>query len=230
MARSVTLQSIVDRARLHADMRGSGFMRDAELLTLLNEIYPELYDELVGSYENYYQSTATISIVTGTNEYNLPNDMYKLLGVDFKVNNDAYITLKPFMEGERNVTLTTNTNIPTGEIRLRYVPVPATFTALTQEVDGVAGWDRLLSLLLAIDMLDAEESDSSPLYRKYQRTLARIQEMAPNRDLGMPARVVDVYKPNLQLIYGALAYRLQGNKVELINTEFLGSDQYPSFF
>lgn len=229
MARSVTLQSIVDRARLHADMRGTGFMRDAELLTLLNEIYPELYDELVASYENYYQSTSTLNLVTGTNSYALPADFYKLIGVDFQVNNDSYITLKPYMEAERNMSLTTNTNIPTGIVRLRYVPVPTTFTALTQEVDGVAGWDRLLSLLLAIDMLDAEESDSSPLYRKYQRTLERIRGMAAPRDAGMPARVVDVHASSFTPIYGSLKYRLYGNNLEFVNTEYLGADAYPFF-
>lgn len=229
MARSVTVQSIIDRARLHADMRGTGFMRDAELLDLMNEVYPELYDELVASYESYYQTSNTISIVNGTNSYSLPADFYKLTGVDFEVSSGQYITLKPFMEAERNASLTTNTNIPSGTIRLRYVPAPTMFTSLSQTVDGVAGWDRLLSLLLAIDMLDAEESDSSPLYKKYQRTLERIRGMAAPRDAGMPGRVVDVHAASFSPIYGSLKYKLTGGNIEILNTEFLGADLYPFF-
>lgn len=227
MARPVTLQSIVDRARFHADMKSSAFVSDTEALNQLNEIYPELYDELVGAYENYYSSTATLNLTSGNNVYDLPDDFYKIIGVDFQVNSDAYITLKPYMEAERNVTLTTNVTIPTGVVRLRYVPAPVTFTSLTQEIDGVSGWDRLLSLLLAIDMLDAEESNSSALSAKYGRTLQRIRDLAAPRDAGMAARVTDVYRPNIQLVYGALQYRLYGDQMEFINTEFLGADLFP---
>jgi hypothetical protein len=229
MARSVTLRDIANRARVHADMRDTSFIDDTEMLRILNEVYPELYDELVTAYENYYVAEDTLNIVTGNNVYSLPTNFYKLIGVDFQVNNDAYITLQPFMEGERNVTLTTNQTIPTGVIKLRYVPAPQTFTDLDEEVDGVSGWDRLLSLLCAIDMLDAEESDSKPLYKKYERTVARIRSAAAPRDAGFPARVVDVYKPNIQLIYGALRYRLEGNNIKFQNTEYLGADMYPPF-
>jgi len=229
MARSVTLRSIADRARVHADMRDTNFISDVDMLAILNEVYPELYDELVTAYENYYVAEFDLVIQSGTNVYNLPTNFYKLIGVDFKVNNDAYITLKPFMEGERNVTLTTNLTIPTGVIKLRYVPAPALFTDLDDEVDGVSGWDRLLSLLAAIDMLDAEESDSKALYKKYERTVQRIRTTAAPRDAGFPGRVVDVYTPNIQLIYGALRYRLYGNTVHFINTEYLGADMLPPF-
>lgn len=226
MARNVTVQSIVDRARIHADQRGSGFIRDSELLLLFNEVYCELYDELVGSYENYFMSTAPVTLVAGTTFYNLPSDFYKLLGMDYKVNNDTYITLYNFNEIDRNNTFVSSSSIPAGELRLRYIPAPTVFTSLTQSFDGVAGWDRLLSLLLAIDMLDAEETDSSPLYRKYQRTLQRVTAMAAPRDAGMPARVGDIYNRNVWSYYASLRYRLQGNQFELISTESLGATPF----
>lgn len=225
--RQVTVDNIIARARIHADMKNSAFWTTEEALLMFNESSTELYDELVGAYENYFQKMVTIPIGSGVNFYDLPADFYKMLGVDFKVSNDAYITLKPFMEAERNVTLTTNVTIPNGFIRFRYVPAPPVYTAYSDTVDGVAGWDRLLSLLLAIDMLDSEESDTTALRAKYARTLQRIRDMAAPRDAGMPARVVDVHRPNIQLIYGALRYRLQGDQVEFINTEFLGSDLFP---
>jgi hypothetical protein len=226
MARNVTVQSIIDRARIHADQRGSAFIRDSELLTLVNEVYPELYDELVGSYENYFMEMATVTLAPGTTFYNLPADFYKLIGIDYRVNQDTYVTLYNFNEIDRNNTMISNASIPVGELRLRYIPAPQVFTALTDTFDGVAGWDRLLSLLLAIDMMDAEETDSNPLYRKYQRTLQRITEMAAPRDTGMPSTVSDVYSRNLWSYYASLRYRLQGDQIELINTEIVGASPF----
>lgn len=222
MTRSVTLQSIATRARIHADMRASAFVDDSEMLDLINEAYPELYDELVSAYENYYAVTATITIAPGTASYAMPADMYKLLAVDFQVANGSYVTLFPYTEGERNTAVNSNTSIPSGTIRLRYVPAPQIFTSLSQSVDGVSGWDRLLSLLVAIDMLDAEESDSSAQTRKYARTLDRVRSMSVVRDAGQPTRVVDMTIGIYNSIYANLRYRLYGNNIEFINTEYLG--------
>lgn len=230
MARNVTIQSIADRARFHSDMKSSGFVSDSEILALINENYCDLYDQLVTVYENYFVSTYEFSIVSGQDMYDMPADFYKIIGVDYRVNTDSYITLRPFMEAERNITLTTNINIPSGSIRLRYVPAPTVFTSLSDTFDGVAGWDRLVSLATAIDMLDAEESDSSKLMKKYQIMIQRIQTSADTRDAGFPATVADVYKPNIQYIYGALMYRLYGDQMRFINTEFLGSQMFPPFY
>lgn len=229
MARSVTLQSISDRARVHADLKSSSFINDTEMLAILNECTAELYDELVGAYENYYMDTDTITLSSNVTFYNLPADFYKILGIDYQTGSGAYVTLRPFMEAERNLSLSTNTNIPAGTLRIRYVPAPPVYTALTQSVDGVAGWDRLLSLLVAIDILDAEESDSSALYKKYTRTLDRIRGMSAPRDAGYPARITDVYKPDISTAYGSLQYRLQGSQIEVMNTDYLGSAAYPVF-
>lgn len=222
MARSVTLQSIADRARVHADMRETTFIDDDEMLGIINEVWPELYDELVAVNENYYVTTGTLTLTPGTDTYALPADCYKLISVDFKVANDSWISLFPFGESERNASVLSQSSIPSGQVRIRYVPAPTTFTSLSQSLDGISGWDRLLSLLVAIDMLDAEESDSSPVYRKYTRTLKRIQEMAPNRDQGIPARVADMSTSQFNSIYARLRYRMYGNNIQFINTEYLG--------
>ena len=229
MARSVTLQQIADRARVYADMRDTQFINDTEILALINDAYPELYDELIGASENYFVSEATTTIVTSTDTYALPATFYKLIGVDFRAGSGAYITLHPYNEADRNATLTTNTNLPAGSFRIRYVPAPTVFTALSESFDGISGWDRLVSLIVAIDMLDAEESDSSALRAKYARMLQRTQEMAAPRDQGFPATVVDVYKPQINYTYGALRYRLTGNSIRLLNSEYLGSDLFPFF-
>ncbi len=218
MARSVTIQSIVDRARLHSDQRDSQFVSDDECIELLNEIFPELYDLLVSIDENYYMSEDSIDISADTMRYDLPDDFYKLTGVDFSDGGGGqYVTLYPFPEGERNQSFTPGA-LPSGSVRLRYIPAPTVFTALTDTVDGVSGWDRLLSLLLAIDMGDAEESNTDRLYRKYETTLKRIQQSL-QRDLGMPGRVTDVTMPYYTWA-GSVRYRLFGNQIEFVTAPF----------
>ena len=220
MARSVTLRDIVSRARIHADQRNSNFVSDddGETLALLNEIWPELFDELCAIDQTYYlEVSAPVAVSSASTTYDLPDDFYKIVGVDFSLNGDQWTTLYPFVEGERNQAFTTS-GVPSGYIRYRYLPAPQTFTALTDEVDGIAGWDRMLSLLLAIDMLDAEETNSDRLYRKYERTVKRIRETS-QRDMGMPGRVTDVTIPNANLLYSALCYRLRGSQIELLSTE-----------
>lgn len=227
MARTVTCQQIADKARVYADMRQTNFINDVEILALINDAYPELYDELIASTENYAVSEATITIGPSTDSYALPADFYKIIGVDFRVNQGAYITLYPYNENDRNMSLSAPNNLPAGSVRLRYAPAPTAFTALTDAFDGIAGWDRLVSMIVAIDMLDAEESDSSALRAKYARTLQRVKDMAAPRDQGSPATIVDVYRPQINWTYGALKYRLNGDEIRFLNTEFIGADMYP---
>jgi hypothetical protein len=220
MARSVALSTIFARARDHADMTSSGFASDAKCLRLINDIYPRLYDELVASNENYYVTSDTISISSDARSYDLPDDFYKLIGVDYSSDNGStYFTLYPYPEGERNVGFTTS-NLPSGTIRLRYVPAPATFTSASDTLDGVAGWDRMLSLLLAIDLLDSEETSTDRLYRKYEEEIARIRTGA-DRDLGMPATVNDVYKSSYDSQFSWLRYRLYGDTIEFLSSQYV---------
>lgn len=213
MARLVTVQQIIDRARIHADQRGSGFIRDTELLSLMNEVYPELYDELVGAYDNYFVSTSIIALNSSASIYTLPANFYKLLSVDYVLGGGSYKTIYPNSGVNPNSSGTLS-----GEVRIRYVPAPQIFTSLSNTLDCVSGWDRLLSLLLAIDMADSEETDSTPLYRKYQRTLKRITDMASTRDPGSPATVRDVSeRASLNYLPIDLSYRLQGGELEFLS-------------
>jgi len=68
MARTVTLQDIVNRARILADQRDASFIADSEALDLINEIYPELYDELVSIDDNYYSTTTSFTVSSGTTD------------------------------------------------------------------------------------------------------------------------------------------------------------------
>jgi hypothetical protein len=222
--RSVTLTEVIRRAKKRSDMTGSRFLENQDWVDLFNSAYADLYDLVVGAYDNYYVSEESTTLVTGTDTYDLPDDFYKLIGVDFLVGG-TYITLFPFVEAERNQPFAGASSIPSGTIRLRYVPAPAQYTVddLDEEIDGVAGWDEYVVNLMAEAALTAEESDTTAVQNQLKRLRQRIIDMAPNRDTGMPARITDVFAANNYLgLWDTLRYRLYGNQIRLINAEFTG--------
>lgn len=225
MAYSVTIADIKRRARQRADMEGSAFISDTELLDMINESYTGLYDLLVSSFENYFVAPDfTINITSGNDTYALPSDFYKIIGVDWKVTTNQYVTLFPYMEAERNLSFTNTINIPTGTVRMRYVPAPTVFTADTDTFDSVSGWDTLVVTDVAIMMLEKEESDTSSLRQRKNEAVRRILEMSHNRDQGQPGRISDVYQTDLHRLFTALRYHIYGNNLRFVSTELLGSD------
>ena len=87
MALDVTLSYLKEQVRSRADQQNSQFIQDAELTDFINGSASSLYDQLVQAAEDYFVKSATITIVPGQNEYALPSDWYKTLGVDYLVNN-----------------------------------------------------------------------------------------------------------------------------------------------
>lgn len=203
-------------------MENSAFVSDAELLDMINEAYAALYDLIVSAFQHYYTSTDTITLVAGTASYALPDDFYKLIGVDLQEGAGTWKTLFPYNEVERNSTINTTSSIPNATARLRYIPAPAVFTDDDETIDGVAGWEALLVTDVAIMMLEKEESDTTALERRRMRDQARIQQMAQNRDVSMPGTVTDVNAYNSQYAADQLRYRFYGDNLEFINVEYMG--------
>lgn len=226
MARSVTVQNMLDRATKYADMVHSDFYSTQEKVDLLNGIYPELYDMLVSADENYYVAPYyTFAVSNATQAYALPADFYKIIGVDFNIGG-LWVTLYNYNEGDRN-RFFNPANLPTGSVRVRYIPAPPTFSsdALTTTVDGVSGWDEYVVVSLAIAMLGAEESSTTVLERRLAKLEKRIEIMSKNRDEGLPGTVTDVTNATYHHYWnsiGALRYRLYGNNIEFISVEMIG--------
>lgn len=84
MASDITLQGLIDLARLYADQRPGGasaFVPDTgsgSVVTLINGACAEFYDLLVaaGGHE-YFAKDAALAIVAGTSIYPLPADFYQ---------------------------------------------------------------------------------------------------------------------------------------------------------
>jgi len=214
-----TLLAVRTAAQQRADMVNSQFLTVAEWNANIQSSYQELYDLLVQKYGDNYFVTTTFSITTdGVNErYALPVDFYKLLGASLVVTTSSptqYLTMKPFMFGERDalsipgMAIRGRTTLryrldgnnlwlrpfPMGGqvIQLYYIPRLVVPTLDADTIDGVSGWEEYVVVDAAIKALQKEESDCSLLMAQKAALERRIEAAAENRDAGMPARVVDV--------------------------------------
>lgn len=99
----VTLATVRQTVRQRTEFTESDFVTDAELDGYINASYRALVDILVQRYgEDYFVSSDEFT-TDGTSEtYSLPDDFYKLLGVDVRVSGDTWLSLDRFEWAERN--------------------------------------------------------------------------------------------------------------------------------
>ena len=119
----MNLAQLRTASRQRADMVNSTFVSDAELSSYINASYYELYDLLVQKYGNdYYVKEYSFNLAGNQSRYDLPDDFYKLLGVDLEIGSgpDGYVSLRPFSLAERNRYSTANVQTWIGVTNLRY--------------------------------------------------------------------------------------------------------------
>jgi hypothetical protein len=88
----VALSDLRTLVRQRADQENSQFVTDEELRQYINRGYAELYDLLVtnATSEDYFLNSSTVTLVSGTQTYDLPADFYKLRGVDLNMGSDSF--------------------------------------------------------------------------------------------------------------------------------------------
>lgn len=214
MANTATLAQLRTRCRERADMENSTFISSTELLSYINASYAELYDILVGKFEDYYVTTSTHTIASGANTITLPTDFYKLRGLDYKIDANNWITVGKFNFAHRNVI---NRSVArarvgirevqyrligqdlviepednaSGDYKLWYTPVYTPLSAESDTVDGVNGWEEYIVIDVAIKMLAKEESSTTHLEKEKDSMMKRIEVMSQNRDYDQPESITD---------------------------------------
>ena len=119
----MSLSDLRTASRQRADMVNSTFISEPELNSYINASYFELYDLLVQKYGNdYYMKEYTFQLQGNVSRYDLPDDFFKLLGVDLQISAgpDGYVSLRPFTLAERNRYSTANVQTWIGVTNLRY--------------------------------------------------------------------------------------------------------------
>lgn len=223
---ATTLSFLRTAAKQRADMVNSSFLSDAEWNNNINASYQELYDILAQKYGNdYFYKTQTITTDGIANNFALPADFFKLLGVDLQItggNAPQQVALRPFTFQERNRYSLPNFQTWVGITNLRYrlraqtiwfIPLPAAnltiillyvpiLTTLVNDTDVMSaatdgmGWEEYVIVDAAIKALQKEESDISALAVRKEALIRRIESAAENRDAGMPATVTDTQWSN----------------------------------
>jgi hypothetical protein len=225
MARTFTVAELITRIRERSNTERSNFVTDDEIIRYIDQAYTKLYDLIVSKFENYYIAEHSF-ITDGVNQfYDLPADFYKLVGIDQLQNNsgsgDNALTVRPFNFNERNrynnilfaVTaaafyryLIQGSKIkilpqPSVGItfKLWHIPAPAKITTTAQLIDGIAGWEEVVILTAAVQIMNKQELDSSALKREQLEAMDRVITMATERDAALPERVTDMSVINEQL-------------------------------
>jgi len=209
MANTVTLGQIKQRAREKADMVNSNFIEDPELLNYVNEAYFTWYDLVVEAFEDYYLSDEPfeITLAAGTSVIDLPDDFYKLAGLDRAVSviGDRFYPLRKTLWRGRNQTedrfsyyglqptvtyrifskkiQLTPKDAAGGAYKLFYIPVAIPLVDDLDEIDTYNGFENLLIIDVAIKMLAKEESDPSLLLMERERLEMKMKEMLIDRDI-----------------------------------------------
>ena len=215
---TLTLANLITGVRRRADMVGSTFVSDAEVVDYINVAMAEIHDILVTKFEDYYVTSTTYEL-PGAGRFDLPSTFYKALGVDFDVGGINY-RLKPYHFQERamynspGMVASTITNtlyhiqgsqikfIPnptvSGTVTLHFVPEPTYFsaTATDEEIVAVApqvakGYEEYVIIDAAIKCLQKEESDVQVLLVQKQQQLQRLEQVSGKRDAGESYSITD---------------------------------------
>lgn len=214
MANTSTRGTLRTRVRQLADNTASTFVTDAEINGWLDLGLSELHDILATKFEDYFESSDSITTVSGTSDYNLASDFYKMLSVD-RVAGGIRYTIPRYMNTERNRRQAISAFYPfygyeyrVIGAKIRFIPTPGAadsieYAYIPQYVplaaDGTLvssaipqGWEELAVIEAAVRCLVKEESDPTFLQIKKQEIIQRIEASASDRDANCPARVADV--------------------------------------
>ena len=111
---AITLGDLITQIRNRCDLTYSEFITDEELSIYINFSLGELYGLLVNSFGGDYFATSVVKNIAANGTAlttNLPDELYKVLGVDLQISpspSTNRITLQPYNFNERNRANATN--------------------------------------------------------------------------------------------------------------------------
>lgn len=217
-----TLAQIRSECRNRGEV-DSDFVTDTELDRAINVAYRDYYSYLVGLNSDYFLSSETLSVVSGTEVYSLASDSWKVVGVDVLEGSDWY-NLGPYNFGERNKYQTGASKRDTryrllngslylspsptwsGSVKVWYIPSPA---ALALDGDTatfpIPGSEDFVVLHVLIQYAGKAEEDAS-LFASQMNALKQNMASAQTIDHGEPDTVRDTWAENGYVISRRGAY------------------------
>lgn len=233
MADLVTLADLTSQVRFHADMPSASdqFVSDSQIETVIDASYAEFYDLLISPAGWSYFTTPDAGVtVSGTQAYALPDDFYKMSGVDVVLGGGITMTAQalPFVERNRFNVLPWATYpygpparyivigaevwfypLPNGvtNFTLWYIP-KATRNAGSPSAtyDFVSGWQEFVVFDAVCKLLSKEQNDLSYPMARRAELKQRIIEASADRDVGTPPRVSRARFANFQYGIGGRGF------------------------
>jgi hypothetical protein len=211
----VTAEVLIDRILGNADFDYSSPVGRPQVLYFVNESMSELYDILIGKFDQYFIAQNKITINTSDQYYPLPDDFYKLLAVYYiDSSNDRYFmdTFRLQELDRYNDTSLDNrylryrilgtdfhlNKLPsgTGTMELWYVPQ---CQQLRNESDEIAisipcGWEEYLIVDCVAKCLAKVETDNVYWLTRKAEAKARIESTSSSRDKFEVLTVRDGYR------------------------------------
>jgi hypothetical protein len=192
-------------------MENSEFVSDLEWNSYINYSISELRDILISKVGNdYFASSASISLLPNQDTYFLPLDFYKLLWAEVLGNDGYYYKIKRFEVTEKNhgrsplnyfitdlkyrlrngsIVFNTQKQTTASSVRVWYTPVLQELVSDGDTLDGFNGWDEFVVLKAARKALVKEETSTNELDQELAVMYARLESMGDNRDQGEPMRI-----------------------------------------
>ncbi len=215
MFRERTAEDLVSDVRSRADMVGSDFVEDEEILGYLNTEYAELWSRVRRNEGHpHARKSKAYTVDSDTTLYDLPFDFWDVQSVVANLGGRT-VVLEPFMEGERDA-LTSPLVYPNGYSPryrvqgdyLEILPATQSFTATLyytpgsprlrlgqtppDTVKGFNGYEDAMVFGAVATCLQKQESDPSFWLAQRERIYRLIEANAAQRDASHPERVTDV--------------------------------------
>ena len=211
-----TLLQLRTEARQRADMESSQFVSDSELTNYINAAYFELYDLLVGQFEDYFTINTTVAVAPGASSFPLPTNFYKLRAVDYQNTGPTdWVTVQRYQLQERNARGRVASRLyfgvrrlaytilggavnllpaedAAGTYRVWYIPRVSPLVSDSDTVSNVLDFEDYIVVDAAIRCIVKEESDPSALMAQKEALKMRINAMASQRDASGLGRIADV--------------------------------------
>jgi len=213
---TVTVSTIIDRARIKTDNVDSEFMSDAEALLLLNDLRMSLYTNLYTKCDqSLFLEEVEIDVTDGS--ASIPSDVFQIKKIEGRAGiGGVYYNLEPRSLSEVSSSDEYNSNFVTSApsaayyylikntikvrpsssvtgIRILYNPIPTPIAAITETIDTVFHEDRWLVASLAIEIANKEETDATPWFIEKNDVFIEILQ-SYKRDRSYPKKIVDVAK------------------------------------
>jgi len=196
------------------------FIPDADVNRLVNAAIRELYEMLVRARGHEYYETridgsdGTYKTTAGVATVTLPTDFLQLLSLALlwsardiesvdaleSIDDRAGLVRWGVWGRESAKAFRIRGNVieffptPTAStfIELRYVPQFADLTEDADTFDSVHGWERLVALRVALELLTIGGDPTGAVQKLYDQEIERIERIASDRAAAHPPRVRDV--------------------------------------